>query len=548
MPLVRPALASLALAAATLLAPRAADAFCGFYVTGGDAKLYNNATVVAMMRDGTRTVLSMQNNYQGPPADFAMVVPVPVILKEQDVKTLPRGIFDRIDQLAAPRLVEYWEEDPCAPEVEYRRLMRGGGGLDTGAVVESDSPGDFGVKVEAKFSVGEYDIVILSAQEATGLDAWLRANKYTIPDGAAEVLRPYVQAGMKFFVAKVDVKKIAFDAKGQAMLSPLRFHYDSETFNLPVRLGLLNSSGAQDLLVHVIARSRYELANYPNATIPTNLEVKDATRDAFGQFYVSLFDATLAQHPKAVVTEYAWQANNCDPCPVDPLSAEELMTLGADVLPSVGKVDASRAWSLPGEFVLTRMHARYARDSLGEDLVFREAKPIVGGRESPAASGKGVEQGASASDGVNNFQARYIIRHPWTGKVACQTPRWGRWGGPPGGVKPGPAVARDLAFTDRSASLATYVAQDVPELKLAIAVNGDRAPLPETPPPTPPTPPDVAAAAKTQPDAKAEAKAATKPDAKADAKANGCGCAASPPSSGLLALGLVALVRRRRRG
>ncbi|MDI3290359.1 DUF2330 domain-containing protein [Polyangium sp. 15x6] len=58
-----------------------AEAFCGFYVSGADAKLYNNATQVVLLRDGTRTVLSMQNNYQGPPDKFAMVVPVPVVLQ-----------------------------------------------------------------------------------------------------------------------------------------------------------------------------------------------------------------------------------------------------------------------------------------------------------------------------------------------------------------------------------------------------------------------------------------------------------------------------------
>src|SRR5512144_827876 len=94
-----------------------ADAFCGFYVGGADAKLYNNATVVVLMRDGTRTVLSMQNNYQGPPQDFAMVVPVPVVLAKENVKTLPAEIFARVDRLAAPRLVEYWEQDPCQPVV-----------------------------------------------------------------------------------------------------------------------------------------------------------------------------------------------------------------------------------------------------------------------------------------------------------------------------------------------------------------------------------------------------------------------------------------------
>jgi len=54
-------------------------------VRGSDQKLFNNATMVVLMREGTRTVLSMQNNYQGPPENFAMVVPVPVVLHSNEV-------------------------------------------------------------------------------------------------------------------------------------------------------------------------------------------------------------------------------------------------------------------------------------------------------------------------------------------------------------------------------------------------------------------------------------------------------------------------------
>src|SRR5688572_12877312 len=109
-------MAAVVLGAAIATASARADAFCGFYVSGADAKLFNNATIVVLLRDGTRTVLSMQNNYQGPPENFAMVVPVPVVLQKENVKTLPREAFDRVDRLAAPRLVEYWEQDPCKQE------------------------------------------------------------------------------------------------------------------------------------------------------------------------------------------------------------------------------------------------------------------------------------------------------------------------------------------------------------------------------------------------------------------------------------------------
>src|SRR4051794_2490073 len=147
----------------------AAHAFCGFYVGGANAKMFNNATEVVLMRHGTTTVLSMENNYQGPPDHFAMVVPVPVVIREGNVKTLPRDVFDKIDVLGAPRLVEYWEQDPCyRPKYDEEDMEMGAPmANDSGGEEEAEDTRDrkkYHVKVEAKFSVGEYDIEVLSAQ------------------------------------------------------------------------------------------------------------------------------------------------------------------------------------------------------------------------------------------------------------------------------------------------------------------------------------------------------------------------------------------------
>ena len=51
---------------------------------------------------------------------------------------------------------------------------------------------------------------------------------------------------MKFFVAKVDIKKVRRDSAGLVVLSPLRFGFDSAELRLPVRLGLLNAESKQD--------------------------------------------------------------------------------------------------------------------------------------------------------------------------------------------------------------------------------------------------------------------------------------------------------------
>ncbi|MDP1830406.1 MAG: DUF2330 domain-containing protein [Archangium sp.] len=434
------------LIAALVTLAASAHAFCGFYVAGGGAELFNNATQVVLMREGTRTVLSMQNNYQGPPEDFAMVIPVPVVLKKENVKTLAKDIFSRVDTLAAPRLVEYWEMDPCYVEPNYPEEESRS--YETGAMDDEPMKKGLGVKVEARFSVGEYDIVVLSAKDALGLETWLKQEKYKIPSGAEPLFRPYIQQGMKFFVAKVNVKKVTFDkSTGMAALSPLRFHYDSEKFDLPIRLGLINAKAQQDLIVHILAKNqRYEVANYPNVTIPTNIDLVPSAKSEFPFFYVSLFDRTLKANPKAVITEYAWQASSCDPCPTSPMSEEDFQTLGADVVPSKGKV--TDAYDASQGYVLTRLHARYDKASLGEDLVFRAAKPIVGGREF-LKDGKSLEQG-SRPDSLNNFQARYAIRYPWTGPVACKEPVYGRWGGPPANkVDEGVKAAQNTAFVPR---------------------------------------------------------------------------------------------------
>lgn len=419
------ALRTLIVAALLLvIAPAGAFAFCGFYVAGGDAALFNDATQVALVRDGTRTVLSMQNSYQGPPEAFAIVVPVPQVLDEANVKTLDKEVFDRLDQMTAPRLVEYWEANPCKQSSIFARTVRTKFMYANEAVA---SAVDFGVTVESQFAVGEYDVVVLSADDSSGLDAFLRANHYNVPLGAEPYLRPYVEQGSYFFVAKVDPKRAKFEGS-RAVLSPLRFEYASEEFRLPIRLGMINSQGEQDLIVYTIGRGqRYEVANYPNAFIPTNIEVVEDVEDNFGEFYQSLFAATVAKNPGAVITEYSWQFSGCDPCPTTPLGASEAAALGMTDAGYDGMFgDPMGAWTV------TRLHARYAPDDVGEDLTFRKAESVVGGREIANSEGA-LEQRtvANGSGGLNQFQGRYIIRHRWKGPIMCLVPKFGDWSGTP---------------------------------------------------------------------------------------------------------------------
>src|SRR5258706_10559716 len=96
-----------------LLWPAAAHSFCGFYVARGDATLFNHASQVALVRDGDRTVMTMVNDFKGEPTEFAIVVPVPTVLEKGQIHVGDKALVDHLDAFSAPRLVEYFDPDPC---------------------------------------------------------------------------------------------------------------------------------------------------------------------------------------------------------------------------------------------------------------------------------------------------------------------------------------------------------------------------------------------------------------------------------------------------
>src|SRR5437868_4910398 len=90
-----------------------AMAFCGFYVSKADGTLKNKTSQVILVRDGNKTVITMFNDFQGNAKDFAMVVPVPVVLKKSDIKVVNQQIFTTLNEYSKPRLVEYYDQNPC---------------------------------------------------------------------------------------------------------------------------------------------------------------------------------------------------------------------------------------------------------------------------------------------------------------------------------------------------------------------------------------------------------------------------------------------------
>jgi len=368
-------------------------AFCGFYVSKADTKLFNQASQIVLVRDRDRTVITMANDYRGDPREFAMVVPVPTSVARDQINVADRALLDHLDAFTSPRLVEYFDENPCAV---FGAPNEARSELEDAARRQVRERADaLGVTIEAQYTVGEYDILILSAAESRGLETWLTANGYRIPDGAARILGSYIRQQMRFFVAKVNLEEQT--RLGLAMLRPLQIAFESPKFMLPIRLGTVNADGPQELFVYTLTRTgRVETTNYRTVRLPSDLELPVFLKEdgEFARFYRALFDEQVVEADmRAVFLEYAWDMGWCDPCAADPLTADELARLGVFWVDDGSDRAGSKARAQ--DVFVTRLHVRYDAEHFPEDLVFQETADRT------------------------NFQGRYVLRHAWSGSEAC---------------------------------------------------------------------------------------------------------------------------------
>ncbi len=368
-------------------------AFCGFYVAKADTSLYNQASQVVIARDGNKTVLTMANDYQGEVKDFALVVPVPVVLKEEQVHVGNPKVLQRLDDFSAPRLVEYFDPDPCQVRAYEQDRVLNSAPQAAPSATQSKVAADLGVTIEEQFSVGEYDILILSAKESDGLETWLIQNDYKIPQGAKELLQPYIRQGLKFFVAKVNLAE--YNQNGFEKLRPIAIAFDSPKFMLPIRLGMMNAQGDQDLIVYLLSpQGQVEVTNYRTVKVPSDSEVPEFVQKGFKDFYTAMFQKSYERENKQVAfLEYAWDMANCDPCSAEPLNTQELKEAG--VFWHSNSPSSDPRFFGGNNVFITRLHVRYTRDKFPEDLRFQ------------------------ATSDRNLFQGRYIVRHPFEGNITC---------------------------------------------------------------------------------------------------------------------------------
>jgi hypothetical protein len=346
------------------------------------ARLTNKATKVIMVREGDATVVTMSNDFDGDVLEFGLVVPVPSVVTKEDVQLLEARIFDELEAGTAPELVEHYDPDPCPLPMDD---MASAMAPKATAAAEASPPApaakrkasDYGVKVESHFAAGEYDIAVLSGKDSERLIEWLRLFKYDVPAKAASVIRTYLAQKTYFLVAHVDVRKM--QREGRAFLRPMQMKTKSPKFMLPIRLGMVNADGPQELVVYALSPAgRVEPTNYRSARLPTELHLPPVVKDRFSDLQRTAFQSeTDRQDMRVVFTEWSGSTLGV----VDPT------TVGAR---GAGPERGGAPW------MLSRLHFLYDEAHFPEDLVLQ------------------------ATADRQYFAVRHHVTHPWTGSPdAC---------------------------------------------------------------------------------------------------------------------------------
>jgi len=339
-----------------------AHAFCGNYVGPVDSTPENGASRIVMAHQGDRTIVTMTSNALDAPIAFGMLMPVPADLTVDAIEA--RDDLDAawvlLDEYTAPRIVSYTcdslrasndfigggSSSGCNGGCVYQETALSAGQSYGEALLEAQ------VEVLGVSTSGVYELTLLDAVEASGLQAWLGANGFGTVPGADALLQQYIDEGVNFLAARV----VLPGSTDEAWLQPLRITYPSRTESLPLRLGALNATGDQELTVWVIDDAD---AGEAQVLSFSEIEVEAECMPAAGEEVPDTLDEAIEDarggDDGVALVEYSWPTlQKCDPCPIGPASDP------ATFLGDFGRTD--------DDAHITRLRVRYDALSLTEDL------------------------------------------------------------------------------------------------------------------------------------------------------------------------------------
>ena len=267
--------------------------------------------------DGTITA-HVLIEYEGDPASFAWIVPVPNAPALALSEDFAFRLLDSMTRPADPQ-----EPADICPRPVYQcrqhpRLYCPGArscfppGLDAAA---SDSavdgsvgpPDDPPVDVIDRAVIGMYDTVTFAAGDAAAAILWLQSEGFIVNATMAPFMQPYADAGMVFVASRL-VAGADLDA-----IRPLRMTYRADMPMIPLRLTAIAADPHLAVTAFIFGECPFEAMGHPNITLRTEEIVFANGRSNYPSALARQIDEAGGD---AFVTEWS------DLAPLPPFSAE----------------------------------------------------------------------------------------------------------------------------------------------------------------------------------------------------------------------------------
>ena len=375
------------LAAAVLLLAAPAVAFAdGFMspklsVTESDRMVSSPRQEAVLITDGSFVQVVLRTYFRKGPEELAWLVPIPAMPFR--VRQADQGVFDELEAMAGPRFYTISSGGPS--------LGCGCGGAGSGAAVWRASPA---VVVEWSGTAGIFKFEVLSARDAALLTRWLQDNGYAVPDRTEASVEPYVKAGWHWLAMRVRPDKAQ-----QTTLAPhpVSYVYRADDLVYPLAISQLSAADRNEILLYVLADSRYAPRNWRAASVRPDFVRGDPSASS-GTNYERLFqELTDLADGRAFVTEYAQEVDLSFPSPAGAGTAQP----GAGGQPAAGEalrsaLHANLAARLKQPY-LTRLRAVMSREAMDRDveLIPSQSGPVanrydLGSAAAPVGRGGGV--------------------------------------------------------------------------------------------------------------------------------------------------------------
>jgi len=298
-----------------------------------------------LMVDDDRVRVVLRTHFRAGPKELAWIVPVPA--KPTGIDKADTGLLAALDTETAPRFYVVYPGG------------RGHGctcGVKTGDKQAMPSP----VRVVETGQAGIFDYVVLTGTNADELGTWLNAHSYAVPEGARPIFERYVNAGWHWIAMRVrpeltDVPELA--------PHPVTYTYGDSALVYPLVISRLSADPKTEIVLYVLARSRYASANWANTTVEqltsSGEKLHTSAGSPSGTNYEKLYlRAAQEQAGCLFVTEFA---ANIDTVGYRPMLGEINRAVGAET---------------PGApSYLTRLRAVVAPEAMDRDVTL---VPVTG--------------------------------------------------------------------------------------------------------------------------------------------------------------------------